>query len=171
MLDLTPHPVYCYQIKNSEFREFPSIYRACMDLFGSHNHSYHKGILQSIDSDNKRKRSAYGWVWFSKKDNASIVPTNELFLAMNYRHQTMHQKGRVNWAVLEKAHANHRTPVIAFNDNGEEIYYNSLVEAADDFGTSKSNICRVVRNINKGNTSHHLGQKRLKACGWYFRYA
>lgn len=164
-------PVYCYKIKTGEFFEFESIYSAAQTLLGEYKHSYKCGIRTSIDSPKERKLSSKGYLWFDKKEGVDIVRKEEIYCAMNYRYQTMNHKGQVNWKNLSKAHQNRKTPVIAYNENGEEIFYNSMVEAAADFDTPKSNIARVLTNQNKGDSDHHSGKKRLTAAGWYFRYA
>ena len=165
-------PVYCYKIKTGELFQYPSIYKACKGLDISYNSGSRCNISKSIKSDNKRKASAYGFVWFDQSENGSIVDKNQLYLGLNYRYERMNHKGvKIDWLQLKSLHKSNQVPIIAYDDNGQEIYYQSVKEAAEDFDTPDSNISRVLNNQNKGRSSHHLGQKRLKACGWYFRYA
>lgn len=162
-------PCYCYSIASGEYFEFESIYSACIALKGEYKNSWCGTIIGSIKSPNDRKYSAIGCVWFDHKKDVDIVRPNEIYCALNYRYSVMNHKGDVKWENLKKAHESMRCAIVAYNDFGEEYYYNSLTEAAADFGTSLSNISRVLTNQNKGSDNHHLSKKRLSAAGWYFR--
>lgn len=162
-------PVYCYSISNGKFFEFESIYSACLALKGEYKTSWCGNIIDSINTPTNRKYSALGHVWFDNIEGEVRVKPNEIYCALNYRYSVMNHPGQVNWENLSKAHQARKTPIIAYRD-GEEIYYESVKDAAEDFGTPVSNICRVLNRQNKGDSNHHLGKKKLSACGWHFRY-
>lgn len=164
-------PCYCYSIASCEYFEFESIYSACIALKGHYKNSYCGTILGSINSPVDRKYSALGYVWFDKKEGANIVQPNEIYCALNYRYSVMNHPGQVNWDNLAKANEASRTAIIAYNEQGEELFYPSITEAAQDFDTPVSNISRVLRKQNKGNSEHHLGKKKLTAAGWHWKYA
>ena len=163
-------PVYCYAISNGAFFDFESIYSACISLKGEYTNAMCSTIIQSIKTPVDRKYSAIGYVWFDKIEGESPVQANEIYCALNYRYSVMNHPGNVNWETLNKAHSARKSPVIAYKD-GEELYYDSVNEAAEDFGTPVSNICRVLNRQNKGDSNHHLDKKQLTAAGWHFRYA
>ena len=165
-------PVYCYKIISGELFEYRSIFQACKGLDISYNSGGRSNISKSIKSDNKNKASAYGFVWFDKSEDGSFVDKNDLYLGLNNRYEKINHKGvKIDWLQLKSLHKSNQVPIIAFDDNDQELYYDSIKEAAEDFDTPDSNISRVLNNQNKGRSSHHLGQKKLKACGWDFRYA
>lgn len=164
-------PCYCYSINTGEFFSFESIYSGIMELKGEYRVSWCGNVIISIDSPPNRKLSSLGYVWFDKKEGVDIVQPNEIYCALNYRYSVMNHPGQVNWANLAKAHEASRTAIVAYNSHGEELFYSSITEAAEDFGTPVSNISRVLRNQNKGKNGHHAAKARLSACGWYFKYA
>lgn len=164
-------PTYCYSIKTGELHKFESIYSACIALRGEYKNSWCNTIVGSIESPNNRKYSAIGHIWFDWKEDVDIVKPKEIYCALNYRYQVMNHKGDIKWENLEKAHRLSRCAVIAYNTQGEEIFYESVSAAAEDFGTPISNISRVLTNQSKGNSNHHLGKKKLTAAGWMWKYA
>ena len=156
--------VYGWCLKTGEYKEYSSVYKAAMGTFGVYNGDKHKIINRSIKSPVEHKAAAGNIVWFEKKEGEAIVGKGAIIPAVWGRCLlTREIKQKADEAVLR--------PVIASDDNGNEYYFASVTEAADNLYGNVSNISRCLTNRTKGNSNHHSGKARLTAYGYYWRYA